>query len=59
MANDDRDSGWADKAARTLATLALILSLIALFWAIKADNRAGDALDRARVSGAIVAPVSK
>lgn len=59
MANDDRDSGRSDNAAKTLATLALIAALIALFWAIKADNRAGDALERARMSSAIVAPVER
>ncbi|MBX6334518.1 hypothetical protein IRY61_04240 [Candidatus Saccharibacteria bacterium] len=58
MADDDRN-GRGDGVAKTLATLALILSLIALFWAIKADNRAGDALERARMSGAIVAPAER
>lgn len=58
MAHDERDDR-GDGVAKTLATLALILSLIALFWAIKADNRAGDALERARMSGAIVAPAER
>jgi hypothetical protein len=55
MANgDDRRAdnrgraGWADGAARALATLALILAIVALIWAWRADLRAGDALNEAR-----------
>jgi len=51
MANDDRDYGEAHKIARTarnMAIAALILSIIALFWAIKADNKAGDAINQAQ-----------
>lgn len=33
--------------AKTLATVALIIALLALGWAIKADMRAGDAWDKA------------
>lgn len=50
MAEDhphDRQAHSAANTARTLATIALILSLIALGWAIKADMRAGKAMDKA------------
>lgn len=48
MADSDRNSGKNDNAAKTIATIALIVAIIALIWAIKADNRAGDALDKAK-----------
>lgn len=54
MADDDGRSRKSDGLARALATIALILSLIALFWAMKADNRAGDALDTARANTPII-----
>jgi hypothetical protein len=50
MADSDRDRGKNDNAAKTIATIALILAIIALIWARKADNRAGDALDKANSS---------
>jgi hypothetical protein len=49
MANDDRDYREADKIARTarnMAIAALVVAVIALIWAIKADNKAGDALNQ-------------
>ena len=50
MADNDRDyrtSGKNDNAAKTWAIIALVVAIIALIWAIKADNRAGNALDTA------------
>lgn len=54
MVDDDGRPRKSDGLARALATIALILSLIALFWAMKADNRAGDALDTARANTPII-----
>lgn len=48
---DDRDYGTVnrkDSMARTLATIALLLSIAALVWAAKADNKANDAMDKAK-----------
>jgi hypothetical protein len=46
--DDRRGVNWSDGVARTLATLALILAIVALVWAMRADLRAGDALNEAR-----------
>jgi hypothetical protein len=45
--NEYRDGKRGDSAARTLATIALILSIIALVWAINADRHANTAMDKA------------
>lgn len=48
--SDSRDYGTATKTgntAKTIATIALILAIIALIWAMKADKKAGDAMDKA------------
>ena len=50
MADGDKDyrnSGKNDNAAKTIAIIALIVGLVALFWAMKADNQASDALEKA------------
>lgn len=47
---DDRDYGTVnrkDNVARTLAIIALLLSIAAMAWAAKADNKANDAMDKA------------
>lgn len=46
----DKNSGKNDNAAKTIAIAALIVALLALFWAIKADNKAGDAMNKAESS---------
>jgi hypothetical protein len=44
-------ANWSDGLARGLATLALLVALLALGWAMRADLRAGDALNEARNGG--------
>lgn len=46
MTDRTDNQSTADKMARTIATIALILSLIALGWAINAHRRAEDAINK-------------
>ena len=45
--NNNQGPGRITNSAKMLATVALIIALLALGWAIKADMRAGDAWDKA------------
>ncbi|HEY5805769.1 MAG TPA: hypothetical protein VIS56_00085 [Candidatus Saccharimonadales bacterium] len=49
MADVDRDrhEGKNGNAAKGIAIAALIIAVAAFFWAIKADNGAGDAMEKA------------
>jgi hypothetical protein len=49
----DTDRNWKDNLARILAGLALVLSLAALGWAAKADNKAQDAQNKANQNTAM------
>ena len=46
----NRDSAKNDNAAKTLAIIGIVLALIALGSAMKADKKAGDAANKAETS---------
>jgi len=45
--NNDRVTGKNDNAAKMLAIVALVIALVALGWAMKADKHAADAANTA------------